>query len=311
MGNKVSIIIANYNRENLIASTLESVLTQTYSNWECIIVDDGSTDNSEAIVNSFAIKDERFRFLHRPSNRPKGPNAARNFGIENSVGEYILSLDSDDWILPEHLKMKLKIFENNPKLDMILSKTILVDNFRNIIGYENRTKLSANLLEDFITLKTSWYMHDTMWKKSFLQGKKLYNEDLLKWLDRDFHIRRLVERPSIYLLNEYLSLYRIHENSNSSNSNVEVMETRHQAVIDIVFLLKNKNILTSAMKIFFFKFQVQNLVVLYKSSNFLRLYLNLFKATYTFNFEYLKWMLKLFLGFISYKLTGKGLKLIK
>ena len=154
-------------------------------------------------------------------------------------------------------------------------------------------------------------MHDTMWKKSFLQGKKLYNENLLKWLDRDFHIRRLIERPSIFLLNEYLSLYRIHENSNSSNSNVEVMETRHQAVIDIVFLLKNKNILTSGMKIFFFKFQVQNLVVLYKSPNFLRLYLNLFKATYTFNFEYLKWMLKLFLGFISYKLTGKGLKLIK
>src|SRR5690606_15837655 len=139
----VSIIIPTYNRALLIGETLDSVLAQTYTNWECIIVDDGSTDNTEEIIRKYCEKDSRITFYNRPADKVKGPNAARNFGIENSVGEFILSLDSDDLILPQHLDLKVKVFQSNPEVDGVLSKTILVDNDKVIIKKENRTFLTS------------------------------------------------------------------------------------------------------------------------------------------------------------------------
>jgi glycosyltransferase involved in cell wall biosynthesis len=308
---KVSIIVATFNRDAIIGETIQSVLEQTYANWECIIVDDGSTDNTEQIVKKYTEKDSRIIFYHRPKDRPKGPNAARNFGIENSVGEYVLSLDSDDWILPEHLDLKIKVFENNPEIDGVLSKTIMVDNDKAIIEKENRTFLTPNLLEDFVSLKISWYMHDLMWRKSFLEGKVLYNEQLLKMLDRDFHIRRLAEHPNLLLIDEYLSLYRIHENSNSSNNNINVAESRHNAIVNIVDALVNMKQLSNNIKFYLFKHQVQNLVVLYMHPSCFSLYLKLIKKTFIFRIDYLKWFLKLIIGFCSFKIFSKGLRFIQ
>ncbi|MDN3671940.1 glycosyltransferase family 2 protein [Flavobacterium branchiarum] len=311
MKNKVSIIIATYNRAHLILETLESVCNQTYTNWECIIVDDGSTDNTEKIVNDLVSNDSRFKFLNRPSERPKGPNAARNFGIENSTGEYVLSLDSDDWILPEHLELKVEVFKKDHTIDGVLSKTIMVDSNKVIIKKEERTRLTKNILEDFISLRVSWYMHDIMWRKSFFENKVLYDEQLLKMLDRDFHIRRLSEEPVLAFIDEYLSLYRIHENSNSSNNNINVAESRHNAIIKIVNELNGKGKLSNNIKFYLFKHQVQNLVILHKHPNCMSLYFRLIKKTFIFRFDYLKWLLKLMIGYCSFKIMGRGLYFVQ
>lgn len=309
--NLISIIIATYNRGSIISETLDSVINQSYSNWECIVVDDGSDDSTQDVVLSYMNNDSRIKFFNRPKTMLKGPNSSRNFGILKSSGKFIMSLDSDDWILNNHLEAKMDIFNSNPEIDAVLSKTIMVDNEKNEIQKEHRTYLTDNLLEDFITLKVSWYMHDLMWRKSFLENKILYNEKLLKWLDRDFHIRRLAEFPKIYLLDDFLSLYRIHTNSNSSNSNYKVLETRHQAVLDIIDILNEKKIITPDIKLFFFKFQIQNLVVLYKSPDVFYLYKTLIKKTFLFKLNYFFWMLKLIIGFFVFKLTGRGLIIIK
>ena len=103
----VSIIIPTFNRSQLICETLDSVLAQTYENWECIIVDDGSTDDTKTVVSEYVKKDSRFQFHHRPINRPKGGNAARNFGYENSKGEYINWIDDDDIMLEDFIKIKI------------------------------------------------------------------------------------------------------------------------------------------------------------------------------------------------------------
>jgi len=92
----VSIIIPTYNRAHLISETLDSVLSQTYANWECIVVDDGSTDNSLNIIQQYCERDDRFKFFARPSNRNKGASCCRNIGLENTKGKYIQFLDSDD-----------------------------------------------------------------------------------------------------------------------------------------------------------------------------------------------------------------------
>src|SRR6187431_937929 len=92
----ISIIIPTYNRANLIGETLDSILAQTYQNWECIIVDDGSDDNTEEVVNSYVKKDSRFQYHQRPHDRPRGGNAARNYGFELSKGEFVNWFDDDD-----------------------------------------------------------------------------------------------------------------------------------------------------------------------------------------------------------------------
>jgi glycosyltransferase involved in cell wall biosynthesis len=85
----VSIVIPNYNRESLIEETLNSVLQQTINNWECIIVDDGSTDNSINLIKHFTEKDNRFKLILR-DRKPKGASTCRNIGIAHSRSQYIV-----------------------------------------------------------------------------------------------------------------------------------------------------------------------------------------------------------------------------
>lgn len=96
---KVSVIIPVYNVECYLARCLDSVLAQTYTDFELILVDDGSTDASPAICDSYARKDERVRVFHQEN---KGVSAARNLGIEESRGEFISFIDSDDWVEPDY-----------------------------------------------------------------------------------------------------------------------------------------------------------------------------------------------------------------
>ncbi|CAM4153016.1 glycosyltransferase family 2 protein [Gillisia hiemivivida] len=94
----VSIIIPTYNRVFLLGQTLDSVLAQTYQNWECIIVDDGSEDATDELIEFYSEIDSRIKYYHRPISQLKGANACRNFGFEMSMGKYIQWLDSDDII---------------------------------------------------------------------------------------------------------------------------------------------------------------------------------------------------------------------
>src|SRR5690606_12284070 len=113
----VSIIIPTFNRAHLISNTLNSVLNQTYTNWECIVVDDGSSDNTKEKVEKFLEKDKRFKFFQRPNDRLPGGNAARNFGFEQSKGTFIHWFDSDDLMHPDNIKVKVEQFEANSEID--------------------------------------------------------------------------------------------------------------------------------------------------------------------------------------------------
>lgn len=109
---KISVIIPTYNRAHIIKDALESVLMQTYSNWECIIIDDGSTDHSERIIKEFIGIDHRFKFIKRPPTRIKGAATCRNIGLENATGDYIQFLDSDDFIASNKFEVQIKGLKN-------------------------------------------------------------------------------------------------------------------------------------------------------------------------------------------------------
>ena len=109
----ISIIVPCYNQAQYLDESLQSVLNQTYQNWECIIVNDGSPDNTEEIALQWTNKDPRFRYLHQENS---GVSAARNNGINNSKGEWILPLDGDDRIDENYLRLASYKFSEIPHI---------------------------------------------------------------------------------------------------------------------------------------------------------------------------------------------------
>lgn len=141
----ISIIIPLYNRGLLIKETLDSVCQQKYSNWECIIIDDGSTDNGPRIVQEFCKKDSRFHFYNRPTQRVKGAAACRNFGLEQAGGELIQFLDSDDLLAANKLSAQLKKYNENSR-DLLTCKW---GGFTKISDLKSRFKYNYQSYRDF------------------------------------------------------------------------------------------------------------------------------------------------------------------
>lgn len=121
---KVSVIVPCYNQAQFLPETLDSVLAQTHKNWECIIVNDGSTDNTEEVALKYCKQDERFVYLPKQNG---GLSSARNAGLEVAKGDYVQFLDSDDVLLPRKLEVQLlDLKENNS--DFSVCKYLLFTN---------------------------------------------------------------------------------------------------------------------------------------------------------------------------------------
>lgn len=116
---KISIIVPCYNQAQYLDECLQSVLDQTYTDWECIIINDGSPDNTEEVAKRWVEKDKRFHYLYKDNG---GVSAARNYGIANASGKWILPLDGDDKIGNEYLSLAEKQFNN--EYDIIYCKAV-------------------------------------------------------------------------------------------------------------------------------------------------------------------------------------------
>ena len=114
----VSVIIPAHNYGHFIAATLDSLAAQTFENWECIVVDDGSTDNTAEVVRAYAAKDARVRYLSQKNSRQA---AARNNGVQNSAGKYLQFLDADDLIEPRKLERQVEYLEQHRDVDIVYS----------------------------------------------------------------------------------------------------------------------------------------------------------------------------------------------
>ncbi|RXG24896.1 glycosyltransferase family 2 protein [Leeuwenhoekiella aequorea] len=112
----VSIIVPCYNQGRFLGECLLSIQNQTYENWECIIINDGSSDDTLIITNKWTAKDQRFSCINQEN---KGLSASRNIGIKKASGTYILPIDADDKIKPEYLSRGLAVFKKNLKLKIV------------------------------------------------------------------------------------------------------------------------------------------------------------------------------------------------
>lgn len=111
-----SIIISTYNRSHTLGQAIRSLLGQTFENWEAIIIDDGSTDDTRSLCAKVIAMDKRFHYLHHEN---KGPGYSKNRGLKASSGKYLTFLDSDDLYKRNHLESRRKFLEDNPDVDLL------------------------------------------------------------------------------------------------------------------------------------------------------------------------------------------------
>jgi glycosyltransferase involved in cell wall biosynthesis len=209
----VSIIIPTYNRVHLISETLDSVLAQTYSNWECIVVDDGSTDETEKLLETYCKKDSRFQYLHRPSERPKGANACRNYGFELSKGEYILFLDSDDICEAYCLFERVKLIVKDTSVDMLIRDTSLLIGVRKqvfSINVDPKVSTAENYLRMFLRYDIPWPIMGCLYKRCVFVDCK-FDENLNRFQDVSLNIKILSGPNQVKISRNYKidSYYRV------------------------------------------------------------------------------------------------------
>ncbi|MFD2939584.1 glycosyltransferase family 2 protein [Flavobacterium notoginsengisoli] len=211
----ISIIIPTYNRASLIPETLNSILNQTCKDWECIVVDDGSTDATEDVMKSYEKKDPRIKFYKRPHSKPKGANACRNYGFGLSKGELVHFFDSDDIMHHEHLEKKQQAFNNNDKLDFCICKTQKFErefNFENL-REKSDIKITDNIYEDYILGRCPILMITPTWKREILTNMELFDENLYQSQDLELYSRILSKYKNVEILSETLIFVRRNNDS--------------------------------------------------------------------------------------------------
>ncbi len=194
MRHMISVIIPTYNRSYLLGQTLESILGQTYEVWECIVVDDGSSDYTPELMEFYVRKDKRFHYVERPANRSKGANSCRNYGFELSGGQLIKWFDSDDILHPNYMASKLASYEDNT--DVIICNFDYFDIDTSLAMKVVNHSEDERLLADYVTGRINLNLQSVLWKKEAVKNFK-FDESLYRAQEVDFHFRILKEKKVI------------------------------------------------------------------------------------------------------------------
>lgn len=206
---KVSVIVPCYNQGEYVKETLRSVQVQTFQDLECIVINDGSTDNSSKLIQEFCAVDNRFKYLEKKN---EGVSIARNCGILHSEGDYILPLDADDLIDPEYIEECIKILDSHPEYKIVYSR---MDMFGTHTG---ECKLPEYTLENLLC--SNCIQSAAMFRRKDFEKTKGYNPNMKEGLeDWDFWISFLGDGGRVYKIDKILFHYRQKENSRNRDFN--------------------------------------------------------------------------------------------
>lgn len=209
-----SILIAQYNNGKYFEDCYKSILAQTYQNWEVIIVDDGSTDDSVAQMKTFIGDDTRFTIEINTENKGCGFTKRRCSELAN--GEICAFLDPDDAITEDALSLMVAEHKKHPEASMIYSKPFWCDEHLNI-QHERKSKQVENGVSDFFDLE-GYLFAFLSYKNTFYHKTEGINSYLQRAIDKDL-VLKLYETGPTYLLDKAMYKYRIHHNGISTNQN--------------------------------------------------------------------------------------------
>jgi glycosyltransferase involved in cell wall biosynthesis len=224
----VSVIIPTYDRAHLIGRSIQSVLDQTYHDFEIIVIDDGSIDNTEDIVKTF--KDKRIIYIKHDTN--KGAAAARNTGIEASRGKYMAFQDSDDEWLPEKLEKQMNVFKTaQPEVGVVYTDMLKIGENGRTEYLHSAQVTNKNLIDSETNNYQAWGLTvgTSIIRKDCFDAIGLFNENFPRHEDLELFIR-LSKHYSFVHIKEPLVKYYVTPGCMSSNTNSLV--TAHNLLIE-------------------------------------------------------------------------------
>lgn len=218
---KVTVVIPCYNRQEFVKETIESALAQTYGNIEVIAVDDGSTDGTRQVLDSY---NGRIRVLEHPGRVNKGQSAAINLAMRSSESEYVAILDSDDLWRESKIERQVNFLENNTDIGLVYSNGHAIDQHGEYLyklfppDHMEMNSPGRLLLDCYVSVPSNSLVRRSIFKKA---GE--FDEEMRAAQDHDM-ILRLAEITKFAFLDEDLWSYRRHANSISSNDAIRRWE---------------------------------------------------------------------------------------
>lgn len=203
---KVSIIVACYNQGMYLPETLDCIIKQGYNDWECIIINDGSNDNTETIAKQYEANDKRFKYMYQDN---QGVCIARNNAIKASNGKYIICLDADDLISKEYLQKSVDVLDNNPDVKLVTC------NFK-YFGLKNKVVFVEEYSLEKL-LGHNLYINCSMFRRQDYNIAGGFNLNMNKgYEDWDFWISLLQDGGNVYILDGIHFYYRIKKRSRNT-----------------------------------------------------------------------------------------------
>lgn len=241
-----SIIVPSYNKAKYIEATINSVKNQSYTNWELIIVDDGSTDNSVDIITKASSSESRILFFKRETEK-KGGSVCRNIGIEKAKGNYIVFLDADDLLHKNCLKNRI---ENIGKHKNFNFYVFPIATFYKKIGDSSSVWVpkGKNFLERFLKHDLVWHTMSVVWDINFLKTLNGFDTDYERLQDVELHTRALLSSKLNIITfpkNTLDAYYRIDEKRTEGDTKYKLKRQLNGTLIYLEkvgnLLIKNKH----------------------------------------------------------------------
>ncbi len=212
---KFSILIAHYNNARYFKQCIDSLVSQTYSNWEAVILDDGSKEDEKNIVKTLIEGDDRFKFFENANNQ--GVGFTKSKLIELATAEILGYVDPDDALLPTAIEKSISIFKKNQKAVLTYSRFMACDKDLKPIAPFKSAKQVENNNPYFFNCPIQ-INHFVCFKKENYEGTEKMNPELKISEDQDLYLK-LYEKGKVVFINETNYLYRAHESGISQNEN--------------------------------------------------------------------------------------------
>lgn len=247
----VTIIMATYNRAHFITQTLLSIQGQTFSEWECLIIDDGGTDNTFEVITPILEQDTRFKFIKRPGKYQKGLPGCRNYGLDLAKGNFIIFFDDDDIVHPENLKTCLDLFAIN-NIDFCHYQKLAFEVDKPQIGKSivtTQQELTKNDIDKIVTQEIGLASCTVMWKRHCFDQDR-FNENLLYAEEWECYTRLISNNLKGIIIDAILYYNRKHPHSNTGEffrHNPVRKASKKEAILLIIRNLKHKQLLSPSI----------------------------------------------------------------
>lgn len=223
----VSIITPTYNREDYICESLDSVLAQSFTDWELILIDDGSTDDTKKAIEPYLV-DKRIHYYFQEN---QGQSTARSYALTQACGQYICFLDSDNRWLPDKLDRQLEIFNTNPYVDIVYGDVITIGASGNEVHRKNMKRYSGNitsrmLRDNFVSMNTAMARRKCFNAAGLEKTHRRVADDYEMWL-------RLSVQSHYWYQPEFYAEYRIMDNQISTDKSSR-FEANEKIILDFL-----------------------------------------------------------------------------